>query len=99
MNDKLYTIDYEKLGFTKPQVDYIKLLCNHSPNATIREHAIQDYPSLNNYVVEVVDKSKGCRKRLAPGQWWGYCGETDMGQTLPALCTECGGNYTLYLDK
>ena len=38
---------------------------------------------------------KGCMKPLAPGQWWGFCGETDMGQTLPALCTECGGNYKL----
>ena len=38
---------------------------------------------------------KGCGKRLAKGQWWGYCGETDMGQTLPALCTECGGQYKL----
>jgi hypothetical protein len=35
----------------------------------------------------------GCRARLAPGQHWGYCGETDMGQTLPALCTQCGGEF------
>jgi hypothetical protein len=48
---------------------------------------------------EIVDPpaqpSKGCRKSLAVGQWWGYCGETDMGQTRPALCTECGGSYRL----
>ena len=37
----------------------------------------------------------GCGKRFAPGQWWGYCGETDMGQSAPALCTECGGEYRL----
>lgn len=39
--------------------------------------------------------SKGCGKSLAKGQWWSYCGETDMGQTSPALCTECGGSYKL----
>lgn len=38
---------------------------------------------------------KGCRKKLAEGQWWKFCGETDMGQTLPALCTECGGEHKL----
>ena len=37
--------------------------------------------------------SKGCNATLTPGQWWRFCGETDMGQTLPALCTECGGSY------
>ena len=37
----------------------------------------------------------GCKRKLAPGQWWNFCGETDMGQTLPALCTECGGSYIL----
>lgn len=35
----------------------------------------------------------GCRAKLAPGQWWGWCGETDMGQTAPALCIECGGQF------
>lgn len=38
---------------------------------------------------------KGCKKKLAPGQWFTRCGETDMGQTAPALCTECGGEYRL----
>lgn len=37
----------------------------------------------------------GCRRTLAPGQYWGYCGETDMGHTLPVLCTECGGPMIL----
>lgn len=32
---------------------------------------------------------KGCGKKLAPGQWWNLCGETDMGQTAPILCEEC----------
>ena len=36
-----------------------------------------------------------CRKALAPGQYWSFCGETDMGQTLPALCTDCGGSFKL----
>ena len=39
--------------------------------------------------------SSGCRRKLAPGQWWGFCGETDMGQTGPARCTECGGEFIL----
>lgn len=38
---------------------------------------------------------EGCRRQLAPGQWWSFCGETDMGQTLPALCRECGGDLEL----
>ena len=37
----------------------------------------------------------GCMRKLAPGQWWSYCGETDMGQTAPFLCTECGGSGKL----
>lgn len=36
-----------------------------------------------------------CGKLLAPDQWWHFCGETDMGQTLPVQCTECGGEYKL----
>lgn len=36
-----------------------------------------------------------CKKSLAPGQWWGFCGETDMGQTLPVQCTACGGVWIL----
>ena len=36
--------------------------------------------------------STGCRASLAEGQWWNFCGETDMGQTLPVLCTKCGGD-------
>lgn len=35
----------------------------------------------------------GCKARLAEGQWWQTCGETDMGQTAPALCTHCGGEF------
>lgn len=35
----------------------------------------------------------GCDCKLAPGQYFNFCGETDMGQTMPALCTHCGGSY------
>lgn len=41
---------------------------------------------------ENVIRDIGCGARLAPGQHWAFCGETDMG-SLPALCTECGGEY------
>lgn len=34
-------------------------------------------------------KLRGCGKRLAAGQWWSFCGETDMGQTTPARCEKC----------
>lgn len=37
----------------------------------------------------------GCKRKLAEGQWWSFCGEADMGQSLPALCKECGGEYVL----
>ena len=37
----------------------------------------------------------GCGASFAPGQWWHFCGETDMGQTLPVFCTRCGGTYKL----
>jgi len=37
----------------------------------------------------------GCGRPLAKDEWWTFCGETDMGQTAPALCTECGGEFKL----
>ena len=40
-----------------------------------------------------LERAEGCGARLAPGQYWGFCGETDMGQTLPALCKQCGGEF------
>lgn len=42
---------------------------------------------------QVAPETKGCRARLAPGQHWAFCGETDMGQTSPALCERCGGSF------
>ena len=38
---------------------------------------------------------QGCNRKLADWQWFRFCGETDMGQTAAALCTECGGEYKL----
>jgi hypothetical protein len=32
---------------------------------------------------------QGCGKKLAPSQFWTYCGETDIGNTAPALCENC----------
>jgi hypothetical protein len=43
----------------------------------------------------VVRFPTGCKRKLAEGQWWVVCGETDMGQTAPALCAECGGDLKL----
>jgi hypothetical protein len=34
----------------------------------------------------------GCRTPIVD-DWWNFCGETDMGQTAPVLCTECGGTF------
>lgn len=45
--------------------------------------------------VSAPPSDKGCGRWLATGQYWSYFGETDMGQTAPALCTECGGKYKL----
>jgi len=50
------------------------------------------------YILEELSynvKKEGCLKPLAHDQWFTWCGETDMRQTLPALCTECGGTYKL----
>jgi len=41
----------------------------------------------------------GCDRALDNGQWFRFCGETDMGQTLPALCTLCGGDFKLLLEN
>ena len=45
----------------------------------------------------MIGMRKPCYKKLAPGQWWGHCGDTDMGQTSPSatFCTECGGVFIL----
>lgn len=51
----------------------------------------------HKHLLTIVAKQpkKGCEKHLAEDQWFRFCGETDMGQTAPALCTECGGEYKL----
>jgi hypothetical protein len=45
--------------------------------------------------IEYDSINMGCKRKLANGQWWKFCGETDMGQSLPALCVECGGEHML----
>lgn len=30
-----------------------------------------------------------CGRQLASGQWWHFCGETDMGQGVPVQCEIC----------
>lgn len=30
-----------------------------------------------------------CGRNLAPGQYWTFCGETDMGQSAPVQCELC----------
>lgn len=40
---------------------------------------------------------KGCREAIKDS-WWNFCGETDMGQTLPVLCKRCGGEFDLEDD-
>lgn len=44
--------------------------------------------------IEKKEKSNGCKRKLASGQWWHHCGDTDFG-SMPALCTECGGDLKL----
>ncbi len=34
-----------------------------------------------------------CGRKLAEGQWFSFCGDTDMGQGCPAECTDCGGSF------
>ena len=41
----------------------------------------------------------GCGEKLMEDCHWNYCGETDMGQMAPALCTYCGGAYIRDADK
>lgn len=48
----------------------------------------------DNFYYRATSK-RGCGKKLAKGQWYSFCGETDMGQTIPALCVECGGELKL----
>lgn len=38
-------------------------------------------------------REPGCGRSIVDS-WWHYCGETDMGQSAPALCTSCGGTFT-----
>ena len=35
-----------------------------------------------------------CGKKAAPGQWYGFCGDSDMGCS-PVYCVNCGGSLIL----
>lgn len=39
-------------------------------------------------------QNKPCKKTLADGQWYKFCGEFDM-DSAPALCVNCGGEFKL----
>ena len=59
---------------------------------------------LSNWFAKISDYLKRhsgvpCGRKLADGQWYHFCGETDMGQTSPALCTRCDGTYKLAKDS
>ena len=66
-------------------------------NKNYREDAVAAWNSRSS--AQSHEAKKGCGKRLAEGQFWTFCGETDMGQTAPALCTECGGEYKLAAQR
>lgn len=51
-----------------------------------------------DFVLKAIVKDKGCGDKLAPEQWFKYCGETDMGSS-PALCTDCGGEFKVASDE
>lgn len=53
-----------------------------------------ELPNLDEFY-QVRNTPGACGRLLAPGQYWVFCGETDMGQTGPALCTQCGGEFRL----
>ena len=40
-----------------------------------------------------------CGKKLEDGQYWRYCGESDMGQTSPVHCENCGGSLKLCIKE
>lgn len=44
---------------------------------------------VNSVRKKLPQETRGCGAKLKPGQHWAFCGETDMGQTEPALCNWC----------
>jgi hypothetical protein len=65
-------------------------------DADIKFHSTDD---VSKWIFENKKQPDGCKRKLAAGQYWSFCGETDMGQSLPALCTECGGEFKLFDPK
>jgi len=66
-----------------------------NPDKMSKQELRNEVKYLREKLARANTNSKGCNRRLASGQWWGYCGETDMGQTGPALCEDCGGTFKL----
>jgi hypothetical protein len=63
------------------------------------ERRFHNTEDVSQWLFDNKQQIEGCKRKLAPGQYWSFCGETDMGQSLPALCTECGGEYKLLDPK
>lgn len=65
------------------------------PVSTVTVHydGCTSYEDAKRIAAAQLPKAKGCGSMLEGKGWWCYCGETDMGQTEPALCTECGGEH------
>lgn len=43
---------------------------------------------------KLVNMPEGCRRPLAEGQWYACCGAREF-DSMPVLCTECGGEFIL----
>jgi len=56
--------------------------------AELHRQQTAEYPA-----VALPSNSQGCRLPLAPGQHFQWCGETDMGQSVPTLCEECDSTF------
>lgn len=57
------------------------------------EERVEHVHEVLDAAMRSLEPPNGCRHRLAEGQYWAFCGEKDMGHTLPALCRECGGEF------
>ena len=96
--DNVYVVDIDNRGIGHANIDYqlARLISGKARSAIAKAESLSMSMSDNRKDDDAAAKTReGCRRRLARGQWWAFCGETDMGQTMPALCTECGGKFEL----
>lgn len=77
----------------EPTVEMLKAGARHLPQSIGEERMALLYRAMLPSAPKPAREP--CRRKLAPGQYWAFCGETDMGQGEPALCKECGGEFTL----